>query len=102
MTWSPLSADATRYIYPSFAWVVPDSAAAGEALYVLVNVAKGSSDLQHDNYFGVFEVTVIAPPEPAAEEETEEMDEGRTLVATVVIVTAVAAATAAIFYFFLV
>lgn len=102
VTWSPLSADATRYIYPSFAWVVPDSAAAGEALYVLVNVAKGSSDLQHDNYFGVFEVTVIAPPEPAAEEETKEMDEGRTLVATVLIVTAVAAATAAIFYFFLV
>lgn len=101
-TWSPLSADATRYIYPSFAWVVPDSAAAGEALYVLVNVAAGSSDLQHDNYFGVFEVTVVAPAELAAEEETEEMDEGRTLVATVVIVTAVAAATAAIFYFFLV
>ena len=101
-TWSPLSADATRYIYPSFAWVVPDSAAAGEALYVLVNVAKGSSDLQHDNYFGVFEVAVIAPAELAEEEETEEMDEGTTLVATVVIVTAVAAATAAIFYFFIV
>ena len=90
VTWSPLSAEATRYIYPSFAWVVPASAATGEVLYVQVNVAKGSSDLQHDNYFGVFEVTVIAPAQPVEEEETEE-EEPTSLVTTVLIVTGVVA-----------
>ena len=100
VTWSPLTSEATRYIYPSFAWVVPDSAAVGEVLYVQVNVAKGSSDIQYDNYFGVFEVTVVAPTELVEEEETEEEDS--TLVATILIVTGVVLATAAIFYFFIV
>lgn len=100
VTWSPLSAEATRYIYPSFAWVVPDSAATGEVLYVQVNVAKGSSDLQHDNYFGVFEVTVIAPAQPAEQEEIEE-EEPTSLVGTVLIVTGVVAVAAAIFYIFI-
>lgn len=100
VTWSPLSAEATRYIYPSFAWVVPASAATGEVLYVQVNVAKGSSDLQHDNYFGVFEVTVIAPAQPVVEEETEE-EETTSLVTTVLIVTGVVAVAAAIFYYFI-
>jgi len=100
VTWSPLTSEATRYIYPSFAWVVPDSAAVGEVLYVQVNVAKGSSDIQYDNYFGVFEVTVVAPTELVEEVETEEEDS--TLVATILIVTGVVLATAAIFYFFIV
>ena len=100
VTWSPLSAEATRYIYPSFAWVVPASAATGEVLYVQVNVAKGSSDLQHDNYFGVFEVTVIAPAQPVEEEETEE-EEPTSLVTTLLIVTGVVAVAAAIFYYFI-
>lgn len=100
VTWSPLSAEATRYIYPSFAWVVPASAATGEVLYVQVNVAKGSSDLQHDNYFGVFEVTVIAPAQPVEEEEIDE-EQPTSLVTTVVIVAGVVAVAAAIFYFFI-
>lgn len=100
VTWSPLSAEATRYIYPSFAWVVPASAATGEVLYVQVNVAKGSSALQHDNYFGVFEVAVIAPAQPVEEEETEE-EEPTSLVTTVLIVTGVVAVAAAIFYYFI-
>ena len=100
VTWSPLTSEATRYIYPSFAWVVPDSAAVGEVLYVQVNVAKGSSDIQYDNYFGMFEVTVVAPTELVEEVETEEEDS--TLVATILIVTGVVLATAAIFYFFIV
>lgn len=100
VTWSPLSAEATRYIYPSFAWVVPDSAATGEVLYVQVNVAKGSSDLQHGNYFGVFEVTVIAPAQPVEEEETEE-EEPTSLITTVLIVTAVVGVAAGVFYVFI-
>jgi len=99
VTWAPLSTEATDSIYPSFAWVVPDSAAVGEVFYVQVNVSKGSSILKRD-YFGVFEVTVVADAELV--EVAVKKEEASTLLATILIVLGVVAATVAIFYYFVV
>lgn len=72
--WSSLQSDATRDVYPSFAWVVPPYAEVGAKLYARLDVNAMNADSVSDSYYyGVFEVTVVeAPQEPTITELVEE------------------------------
>ena len=91
VTWSSLQSYATRDVYPSFAWVVPQYAEVGAKLYTRIDVNRGSnSDLNANDFYGVFEVTVIEEPqEPMIDEPVEESETASlwsTVITTVLIV----------------
>lgn len=97
--WSSLQSHATRDVYPSFAWVVPQYAEVGSKLYTRIDVNEGSnSDLSSSDFYGVFEVTVVeAPQEPMIDEPVEESETASlwsTVITTVLVVGLLSSAAA--------
>lgn len=123
--WSPLVTNANADVYPSFAWTVPEYAAAGSRIWLQIEVNMGDSTTDTDDdtttdtdddttadtddgttppssYYGVFQVTVKAtapttpPPPPADDAEVS------SLLTTIAIVTAVTAIGFLCFYLFII
>jgi hypothetical protein len=107
--WSPLVTNANVDVYPSFAWTVPEYAAAGSRIWLQIEVNMGDSTTDTDDdttppssYYGVFQVTVKAtapttpPPPPADDAEVS------SLLTTIAIVTAVTAIGFLCFYLFII
>ena len=116
--WSPLVTNANADVYPSFAWTVPEHAAAGSTIWLQIEVNMGDSTTDTDDdtttdidddtttpppsYYGVFQVTVKAtapttpPPPPAVDLEVS------SLLTTIAIVTAVTAIGFLCFYLFII
>lgn len=126
--WSPLVTNANADVYPSFAWTVPEYAAAGSRIWLQIEVNMGDSTTDTDDdtttdtdddtitpvdtaddsttppssYYGVFQVTVKATAPTTPPPPPADDAEVSSLLTTIAIVTAVTAIGFLCFYLFII